>query len=124
MPERELLPPRRPLWTQKTRIGGQGMFLGCGEYEDGRLGEIFLDMHKAGSAVRGFMHALATTMSIGLQHGVPLQCYVDALKGLDFEPNGPVLGSPLVNQATSVVDFVVKELEATYKNVQLLREQK
>lgn len=108
------LPGRRASWVQKARVGGHPVYLTCGDHEDGTLGEIFLDMHKQGTSLRGFMHALAIVISLALQHGVPLATIVESLRGMDFPPQGPVEGSPAVSEATSVVDWVVRELEAAY----------
>ncbi len=114
MTNRERLPDRRPGFTQKAVIGGHKLFLRTGEYPDGRLGEIFLDTHKDGSAFRAMMNAFAMSISIGLQHGVPLREFVDAFEGTQFEPSGPVIGSVDVPRALSMLDYVFKELSANY----------
>jgi ribonucleoside-diphosphate reductase alpha chain len=112
-PRREM-PTRRHCWTQRARVGGQTLHLTAGEYEDGTLGEVFLDVSKAGSGMRALVNALAISMSLGLQHGVPLRLYIDALRGIQFEPSGGVEGSPVVAKADSILDYVARELEAYY----------
>ena len=111
---RNPLPNRRASFTQKVKVGSQTVYLTCGEREDGTLGEIFLDVSKAGSAVRAMLSTLAIFMSIGIQHGIPLALYVDALRGISFEPAGIVHGSMHVATAESILDFVAKQLEADY----------
>jgi ribonucleoside-diphosphate reductase alpha chain len=111
---RRLLPNRRHCTTTKIKIAGQSMYISAGEYDDGTLGEIFLTMSKAGSALRGLLDALAITFSLALQHGVPLACLVAALKNMRFEPAGDVIGSAEIERASSPVDFIAKQLEALY----------
>lgn len=112
---RQALPDRRSSWTQKARVGGQSVHLNMGEYSDGSLGEIFLDMHKTGTAVRGFTSALARLFSVALQHGVPLIVLVKTLEGIDFPPQGEVQGEGVaVTEAKSILDWVVRELAAAY----------
>ena len=90
--ERERLPDRRKGYTQKAVVGGHKVYLRTGEYEDGRLGEIFIDMHKEGAAFRSLMNNFAIAISVGLQYGVPLEEYVDAFTFTRFEPAGPGAG--------------------------------
>ena len=108
------LPNRRTGYTQKAKIGGQTVFLRTGEYEDGTLGEIFLDMHKEGAAYRSLMNCFAIAVSLGLQHGVPLAEFVDKFAYVRFEPNGIVGGHDHIKMAASVVDFVFRELALSY----------
>jgi ribonucleoside-diphosphate reductase alpha chain len=112
--ERRRLPDRRAGYTQKARIAGHKVYLRTGEYEDGQLGEIFIDMHKEGAAYRSLMNAFAIAISLGLQHGVPLDEYVDAFTFTRFEPNGMVQGNPQIKMATSVIDYIFRELAITY----------
>jgi ribonucleoside-diphosphate reductase alpha chain len=112
--ERQRLPKKRHGFTQEARVGGHKMFLRTGEYEDGRLGEIFIDMHKEGAAFRSLMNCFAMSVSIGLQYGVPLQTYVDQFTFTRFEPQGPVEGHPNVKFATSIVDFIFRTLGVEY----------
>ncbi|NOZ12357.1 MAG: vitamin B12-dependent ribonucleotide reductase [Acidobacteria bacterium] len=112
--KRERLPYRRAGYTQKAKIGGHSVFLRTGEYEDGRLGEIFIDMHKEGAAFRSLMNCFAIAISLGLQYGVPLDEYVDAFVFTRFEPNGMVAGNPHIKMTTSVIDYIFRELAITY----------
>jgi len=112
--QRERLPKKRVGFTQEARVGGHKMFLRTGEYDDGRLGEIFIDMHKEGAAFRSLMNCFAMSVSIGLQYGVPLQTYVDQFTFTRFEPQGPVEGHPNVKFATSIVDFIFRTLGVEY----------
>ncbi|MFN2311678.1 MAG: adenosylcobalamin-dependent ribonucleoside-diphosphate reductase [Spirochaetia bacterium] len=112
--KREALPSRRKGYTQKAKIGGHSLFLRTGEYSDGRLGEIFLDMHKEGAAFRSLMNSFAIAVSLGMQYGVPLEEYVDAFTFTRFEPNGIVRGHENIKMATSVLDFIFRELALTY----------
>jgi ribonucleoside-diphosphate reductase alpha chain len=114
---RERLPSRRGGYTQKAVIGGHKVYLRTGEYADGRLGEIFLDMHKEGSAFRAIMNNFAIAVSLGLQHGVPLAEFVDAFSKTQFDPSGPVQGNDRIRSATSILDYVFRELEASYINL-------
>ncbi len=111
---REPLPTRRAGYTQKAKIGGHSLFLRTGEYGDGRLGEIFLDMHKEGAAFRSLLNSFAIAVSLGLQYGVPLEEYVDAFTFTRFEPNGIVRGHENIKMATSVLDFIFRDLALTY----------
>ena len=111
---RKSLPNRRMGYTQKAKIGGHSIFIRTGEYEDGRLGEIFLDMHKEGAAFRSLLNGFAITVSLGLQYGVPLEEYVDAFTFSRFEPNGMVQGHDYVKIATSVIDYIFRDLAISY----------
>ena len=111
---RTRLPDRRLGYTQKATIGGHKIYLRTGNYKDGRLGEIFLDMHKEGAAFRSLMNAFAIAISLGLQYGVPLDEFVEAFIFNRFEPNGPVQGSANIKMSTSVIDYVFRELAITY----------
>ncbi len=111
---RRRLPDRRAGYTQKARIGNHKMYLRTGEYEDGTLGEIFLDMHKEGAAFRSMTNCFAIAVSLGLQHGVPLEEYVDAFLFTRFEPNGIVQGNPHIKMSTSIIDYIFRELAITY----------
>jgi ribonucleoside-diphosphate reductase alpha chain len=111
---RKPLPNRRMGYTQKAKIGGHSIFIRTGEYEDGSLGEIFLDMHKEGAAFRSLINSFAITVSLGLQYGVPLEEYVDAFTFSRFEPNGMVQGHDYVKMATSVIDYVFRDLAISY----------
>ncbi|MBN2736663.1 MAG: adenosylcobalamin-dependent ribonucleoside-diphosphate reductase [Spirochaetales bacterium] len=111
---RKPLPTRRAGYTQKARIGGHSIFLRTGEYADGKLGEIFLDMYKEGAAFRSLLNSFAIAISLGLQYGVPLKEYVDAFTFTRFEPNGIVSGHDKIKMATSVLDFIFRDLAVTY----------
>ncbi|MCS7159845.1 MAG: adenosylcobalamin-dependent ribonucleoside-diphosphate reductase, partial [Gemmatales bacterium] len=112
--KRRRLPDRRAGYTQKARIGPHKIYLRTGEYEDGTLGEIFLDMHKEGAAFRSILNCFAIAVSLGLQHGVPLEEFVDAFLFTRFEPNGPVQGNPHIKMTTSIIDYIFRELAITY----------
>jgi ribonucleoside-diphosphate reductase alpha chain len=112
--EREKLPGRRKGYTQKAIVGGHKVYLRTGEYEDGRLGEIFIDMHKEGAAFRAMMNNFAIAISLGLQYGVPLEEYVDAFTFTRFEPAGFVQGNDAIKSATSILDYVFRELAISY----------
>jgi ribonucleoside-diphosphate reductase alpha chain len=112
--ERKRLPKKRRGFTQEARVGGHKLFVRTGEYDDGTLGEIFIDMHKEGAAFRSLMNCFAMSVSIGLQYGVPLQTYVDQFTFTRFEPQGPVEGHPYVKFATSIVDFIFRALGVEY----------
>ena len=112
--EREKLPGRRKGYTQKAVVGGHKVYLRTGEYEDGRLGEIFIDMHKEGAALRSLLNNFAIAISLGLQYGVPLEEYVDAFTFTRFEPQGPVQGNDTIKYATSILDYVFRELAISY----------
>jgi ribonucleoside-diphosphate reductase alpha chain len=112
--ERERLPTRRKGYTQKAVVGGHKVYLRTGEYDDGRLGEIFVDMHKEGAALRSLLNNFAIAISLGLQYGVPLEEYVDAFTFTRFEPQGPVQGNDSIKYATSILDYVFRELAVSY----------
>ena len=112
--ERQRLPTRRGGYTQKSKIGGQSVYLRTGEYENGQLGEIFIDMHREGAAFRSLMNCFAISISLGLQHGVPLEEFVDAFVFTKFEPSGMVMGNPHIKMTTSVIDYIFRELAVTY----------
>lgn len=111
---REFLPQRRKGYTQKAIVGGHKVYLRTGEYEDGRVGEIFVDMHKEGAAFRSLMNNFAIAISIGLQYGVPLEEFVDAYTFTRFEPSGMVEGNDAIKMSTSVLDYIFRELAISY----------
>ncbi len=112
--ERRSPPARRKGYTQKARVGGHKVYLRTGEYEDGRLAEIFIDMHKEGAAFRSLMSNFAMSISLGLQYGVPLEEFVDAFTFTRFEPAGMVVGNEAVKMATSILDYIFRELAISY----------
>jgi len=112
--ERERLPQRRKGYTQKAVVGGHKVYLRTGEYEDGRPGEIFIDMHKEGAAFRSLMNNFAIAISIGLQYGVPLEEFVEAFTFTRFEPAGLVIGNDSIKNSTSVLDYIFRELAVSY----------
>ena len=114
MRERERMPDRRKGYTQKAVVGGHKIYLRTGEYDDGKLGEIFIDMHKEGAALRSLLNNFAIAVSLGLQYGVPLDEYVDAFTFTRFEPSGPVQGNDSIKYATSILDYVFRELAVSY----------
>ena len=114
MRERERMPDRRKGYTQKAVVGGHKIYLRTGEYDDGKLGEIFIDMHKEGAALRSLLNNFAIAVSLGLQYGVPLDEYVDAFTFTRFEPSGPVQGNDSIKFATSILDYVFRELAVSY----------
>ncbi|AZO12746.1 MULTISPECIES: vitamin B12-dependent ribonucleotide reductase [unclassified Mesorhizobium] len=112
--DREKLPNRRKGYTQKAVVGGHKVYLRTGEFDDGRLGEIFIDMHKEGAAFRAMMNNFAIAISLGLQYGVPLDEYVEAFTFTKFEPAGMVQGNDAIKNATSILDYVFRELAVSY----------
>ncbi len=112
--QRQKLPNRRKGYTQKAVVGGHKVYLRTGEYDDGSLGEIFIDMHKEGASFRSLMHNFAMAISIGLQYGVPLEEFVDAFVFTRFEPSGPVSGNDTIKMATSILDYIFRELAISY----------
>ena len=114
MIEREKLPDRRKGYTQKAIVGGHKVYLRTGEYDDGRLGEVFIDMHKEGAAFRSLMNNFAIAISIGLQYGVPLEEFVEAFTFTRFEPSGLVEGNETIKMATSILDYIFRELAVSY----------
>jgi ribonucleoside-diphosphate reductase alpha chain len=111
---RDKLPGRRKGYTQKAVVGGHKVYLRTGEYDDGKLGEIFIDMHKEGAALRAMMNNFAIAISVGLQYGVPLEEFVDAFTFTKFEPAGQVQGNDSIKNATSILDYVFRELAVSY----------
>ncbi len=112
--DRKILPNRRRGFTQKAHIGGHKIYLHTGEYGDGSLGEIFLDMNKEGATLGGLMNCFAIAVSLGLQHGVPLRKYVEAFTFTKFEPSGMVQGSDYIKMSTSPLDYIFRELAVRY----------
>ncbi|AWB48917.1 vitamin B12-dependent ribonucleotide reductase [Gemmobacter aquarius] len=111
---REKLPERRKGYTQKAIVGGHKVYLRTGEYGDGRLGEIFIDMHKEGAGFRAMMNNFAIAISVGLQYGVPLEEFVEAFTFTRFEPAGMVQGNDSIKNATSILDYIFRELAISY----------
>ncbi|MBN2570978.1 MAG: vitamin B12-dependent ribonucleotide reductase [Ignavibacteriales bacterium] len=112
--KRRRLPDRRTGYTQKAKINGQTVYIRTGEYENGQLGEIFIDMHREGAAFRSLLNCFAISISLGLQHGVPLEEFVDAFVFTRFEPSGIVSGNDKIKISTSVIDYIFRELAVTY----------
>ena len=112
--QRVRLPKKRRGFTQEALVGGHKVFLRTGEYDDGSLGEIFIDMHKEGAAFRSLMNCFAMAVSVGLQYGVPLDTYVEQFTFTRFEPHGPVSGHPNIKFATSIVDYLFRVLGVEY----------
>ncbi len=112
--KRRPLPSRRRGYTQKARVGGHKVYLRTGEYENGALGEIFIDMHREGAAFRSLMNCFAIAVSLGLQYGVPLEEYTEAFVFTRFEPNGSVQGHENIKMSTSVIDYIFRELAFSY----------
>lgn len=113
-PERKRLPRKRDGFTLEARVGGHKIYLRTGEYQDGTLGEIFIDMHKEGAAFRSLMNCFAIAVSLGLQYGVPLKEYIDSFTFTRFQPNGPAEGHPNIKFSTSVIDFIFRVLAFEY----------
>ncbi len=112
--QRKRLPDRRAGYTQKSKINGQSVYIRTGEYENGQLGEIFIDMHREGATVRSLLNCFAISISLGLQHGVPLEEFVDAFVFTRFEPSGIVSGNAKIKFATSIIDYIFRELAVSY----------
>jgi ribonucleoside-diphosphate reductase alpha chain len=112
--KRRKLPSKRRGYTQKAVVGGHKVYLRTGEYDDGSIGEIFIDMHKEGAAFRSLMNCFAISISIGLQYGVPLKEYFDAFAFTRFEPNGRVDGSDEIENASSILDYIFRQLNHFY----------
>lgn len=112
--KRRRLPDRRTGYTQKAKINGQSVYIRTGEYDNGQLGEIFIDMHREGAAFRSLLNCFAISISLGLQHGVPLEEFVDAFVFTRFEPSGMVSGNEKIKMATSVIDYIFRELAVSY----------
>ncbi|MEZ4464877.1 MAG: LAGLIDADG family homing endonuclease [bacterium] len=111
---RRRLPQRRRGYTQKAMVGGHKVYLRTGEYDDGTLGEVFIDMHKEGAAFRSLMNSFAIAVSLGLQYGVPLEEFVEAFVFTRFEPNGMVFGNDRIKMSTSIIDYIFRELAVSY----------
>jgi len=112
--QRRRLPDRRKGYIQKATVAGHKVYLHTGEYDDGALGEIFIDLHKEGAAFRSLMNNFAIAISIGLQYRVPLEEYVDAFLFTRFEPSGEVKGNDTIRHATSTLDYIFRELAVSY----------
>ena len=112
--KRRRLPDRRTGYTQKAKINGQSVYIRTGEYDNGQIGEIFIDMHREGAAFRSLLNCFAISISLGLQHGVPLDEFADAFVFTRFEPSGIVTGNEKIKMATSVIDYIFRELSVTY----------
>jgi len=113
---RNKLPTRRTGYTQKVKINGQTMYMSTGEYQDGTLGEIFLDISKEGAPFRSMLNSFAIAVSLGLQYGVPLEEYVDAFVFSKFEPSGLVSGHDHVKMCNSIIDYIFRDLAINYLN--------
>ena len=114
LPQRQRLPNRRNGYTQKARVGGQKNYLRTGDYADGHLGEIFIDMHREGATFRSLMNNFAIAVSLGLQYGVPPEKFVDAFTATRFEPAGQVEGKEKIKRATSILNYIFRELAVSY----------
>jgi len=112
--QKRSLPAKRRGYTQKVKIGGHSIYLRTGDYEDGKLGEIFLDINKEGTLLRSIMNCFAVSVSMGLQYGVPLEHYVNMFTFTKFEPNGLVIGHDSVKRSTSIIDFIFRDLAINY----------
>jgi len=112
--QRRKLPNKRKGYIQKAKIGGHNVYLHTGEYDDGTIGEVFIDMHKEGAAFKALTNAFAIAVSLGLQHGVPLKEFVDAFVFTRFEPNGPVIGNERIKMSTSILDYIFRDLAVNY----------
>ncbi|MDX9924716.1 MAG: vitamin B12-dependent ribonucleotide reductase [Ignavibacteriaceae bacterium] len=112
--KRRRLPDRRTGYTQKVKINGQSVYVRTGEYDNGQIGEVFIDMHKEGAAFRSLLNCFAISISLGLQHGVPLEEFVDAFVFTRFEPSGVLTGHSRIKMATSVIDYIFRELAVSY----------
>ena len=110
------MPDRRKGYIQKATIGDHKVYLHTGEYEDGKIGEIFIDTSKEGELVKALMNNFAIAVSLGLQYGVPLDEFINAFVGTKFEPSGKVLGNDRILSATSILDYIFRELAISYQN--------
>tara|TARA_B100000700_G_scaffold87752_1_gene98855 strand:+ start:504 stop:1334 length:831 start_codon:yes stop_codon:yes gene_type:complete len=110
------MPDRRKGYIQKATIGNHKVYLHTGEYEDGKIGEIFIDTSKEGELVKALMNNFAIAISLGLQYGVPLDEFVNAYVGTKFEPSGKVFGNDRILSATSILDYIFRELAISYLN--------
>ena len=113
---RKKMPDRRKGYIQKSEIGGHKVYLHIGEYDDGKVGEIFIDTNKEGELVKSLMNNFAIAISLGLQYGVPLEEYVDAFIDTKFEPSGKIAGNDRILSATSILDYIFRELAISYLN--------
>tara|TARA_B100000700_G_C15046076_1_gene857992 strand:- start:3486 stop:4013 length:528 start_codon:yes stop_codon:yes gene_type:complete len=110
------MPDRRKGYIQKATIGNHKIYLHTGEYEDGKIGEIFIDTSKEGELVKALMNNFAIAVSLGLQYGVPLDEFINAYVGTKFEPSGKVYGNDRILSATSMLDYIFRELAISYQN--------
>ena len=110
------MPDRRKGYIQKATIGNHKVYLHTGEYEDGKIGEIFIDTSKEGELVKALMNNFAIAVSLGLQYGVPLDEFISAFIGTKFEPSGKVYGNDRILSATSILDYIFRELAISYQN--------
>ena len=110
------MPDRRKGYIQKATIGDHKVYLHTGEYEDGKIGEIFIDTSKEGELVKALMNNFAIAVSLGLQYGVPLDEFISAFVGTKFEPSGKVFGNDRILSATSILDYIFRELAISYQN--------
>ena len=110
------MPDRRKGYIQKATIGDHKVYLHTGEYEDGKIGEIFIDTSKEGELVKALMNNFAIAVSLGLQYGVPLDEFISAFVGTKFEPSGKVIGNDRILSATSILDYIFRELAISYQN--------
>ena len=110
------MPDRRKGYIQKATIGDHKVYLHTGEYEDGKIGEIFIDTSKEGELVKALMNNFAIAVSLGLQYGVPLDEYINAFIGTKFEPSGKVHGNDRILSASSILDYIFRELAISYQN--------
>ena len=108
------MPDRRKGYIQKVSIGDHKIYLHTGEYDDGKIGEIFIDTHKEGELVKALTNNFAIAISLGLQYGVPLEEFVDAFLDTKFEPSGKVYGNDRILSATSILDYIFRELAISY----------
>ena len=113
---RKKMPDRRKGYIQKASIGDHKVYLHIGEYDDGKVGEIFIDTNKEGELVKALMNNFAIAISLGLQYGVPLEEYVDAFIDTKFEPSGKIAGNDRILSATSILDYIFRELAISYLN--------
>ena len=110
------MPDRRKGYIQKATIGDHKVYLHTGEYEDGKIGEIFIDTSKEGELVKALMNNFAIAVSLGLQYGVPLDEFINAFVGTKFEPSGKVYGNDRILSASSILDYIFRELAISYQN--------
>jgi len=114
MTDKRKLPARRQGYTQKMMIGGQTLYLHTGEYEDGTLGEIFIDLNKQGSFIRSIMNCFCIAISIALQYGAPLEDLTNQFLGTRFDPAGPVQYHPDIKMSSSILDLIFRDLAINY----------